>query len=154
MTLKIILKHSQAAVSGVATPPVSTDLETGELGLNYVNTDPALYILDSAGAIRKLNAPPNRKFSLDNNDPNLVGGDTTTAINTALAASSQIGGVGTLLVSDQVQVVATGNPDTNPEVPAGRYFYDGTVWFESSGSAGASVEISDTAPTGANEGDL
>ncbi len=61
MTLKIIHKHSQALVGGAAQPPVNTDLEDGEIGINYSSADPALFIVDSANVVRRLNAKNKQK---------------------------------------------------------------------------------------------
>ena len=80
MTLKIIHKHSQALSGGVADPPVNTDLEDGELGINFASADPALFIVDSANTVRRISGQPNSKYQLANDDANLVGADATTAI--------------------------------------------------------------------------
>lgn len=155
MTLKIIHKHSQALVGGAAQPPVNTDLEDGELGINYSSADPALFIVDSANVVRRLSASPNKKFALTNDDANLVGGDATAAINAALISAGEITGVAALGVSDQVEITDSGNPDANANVTVGRYWYDGAVWFEAGGDGGgASVTVGDAAPASPAAGDL
>jgi hypothetical protein len=153
MPLTIIHKHSDATTAGVADPPLNTDLASGELGINFSADDPALYIVDNANTVRKIQGTPNRKFTLQNDDVNLVGGDATTAINAALVSGAIIPSVASLLISDQVEVQDSGNPDANTHVSAGRYFYDGAVWFEASGGGG-SVTISATAPLNPNQGDM
>lgn len=50
MTIKI--QHKRSAVKGKA--PLPADLEYGEIAVNYEATDPALYVKDSADAIRKI----------------------------------------------------------------------------------------------------
>ena len=50
MTIKI--QHKRSAVAGKA--PLPADLEYGEIAVNYEATDPALYVKDSADAIRKI----------------------------------------------------------------------------------------------------
>jgi hypothetical protein len=54
MTLKV--QHKRSAVKGKA--PLPADLEYGEIAVNYEATDPALYIKDSADAIRKIGNQP------------------------------------------------------------------------------------------------
>jgi hypothetical protein len=54
MTIKV--QHKRSAVKGKV--PLPTDLEYGEIAVNYEATDPALYVKDSADAVRKIgNAP-------------------------------------------------------------------------------------------------
>jgi hypothetical protein len=154
MPLTIIHKHSDATTAGVADPPLNTDLASGELGINFSADDPALYIVDNANNVRKIQGTPNRKFTLQNDDVNLVGGDTTTAINAALVSGAIITSVASLLISDQVEVQDSGNPDANANVTVGRYFYDGAIWFSSGGGGGASVTVGDTAPASPAAGDL
>ena len=50
MTIKI--QHKRSAVASKA--PLPTDLEYGEIAVNYEATDPALYVKDSADSIRKI----------------------------------------------------------------------------------------------------
>lgn len=50
MSLKI--KHKRSAVAGSAPTPLQ--LEDGELAVNYNDTDPAIYLKDSAGAVVKI----------------------------------------------------------------------------------------------------
>jgi len=54
MTIKI--QHKRSAVKGKA--PLPADLEYGEIAVNYEAGDPAFYIKDSAGAIRKIGNQP------------------------------------------------------------------------------------------------
>ena len=54
MTIKI--QHKRSAVKDKV--PLPTDLEYGEIAVNYEATDPALYVKDSADAVRRIgNAP-------------------------------------------------------------------------------------------------
>jgi hypothetical protein len=50
------IQHKRSAVAGKA--PLPADLEYGEIAVNYEATDPALYIKDSADAIRKIGNQP------------------------------------------------------------------------------------------------
>jgi hypothetical protein len=50
MTLKV--QHKRSAVRGKA--PLPTDLEFGEIAINYEASNPSFYIKDSAGAIRRI----------------------------------------------------------------------------------------------------
>ena len=54
MTIKI--QHKRSAVKDKA--PLPADLEYGEIAVNYEATDPALYVKDSADAIRKIGEQP------------------------------------------------------------------------------------------------
>ena len=54
MTLKI--QHKRSAVKAKAPQP--TDLEYGEIAINYEKSDPCIYIKDSANAIRRIGAQP------------------------------------------------------------------------------------------------
>ena len=54
MTLKI--QHKRSAVKAKAPQP--TDLEYGEIAVNYEQSDPCIYIKDSANAIRRIGAQP------------------------------------------------------------------------------------------------
>lgn len=69
------------------------------------------------------------KYTLANDDANLVGADATTAINAALVAAGDIADADDLSVSDQLEVTDSGNADANDNVPIGRYLYDGSTWF-------------------------
>jgi hypothetical protein len=53
MTIKV--QHKRSAVKGKA--PLPTDLEYGEIAVNYEATDPALYVKDSADAVRRIGIP-------------------------------------------------------------------------------------------------
>ena len=50
MTLKV--QHKRSAVSGKA--PLPADLDFGEIAVNYHASGPAIYVKDTAGAIRKI----------------------------------------------------------------------------------------------------
>jgi len=50
------IQHKRSAVAGKA--PLPADLEYGEIAVNYEATDPALYIKDSADAVRKIGSKP------------------------------------------------------------------------------------------------
>ena len=50
------IQHKRSAVAG--KQPLPTDLEYGEIAVNYEATDPALYIKDSANAVRKIGNQP------------------------------------------------------------------------------------------------
>ena len=54
MTIKI--QHKRSAVKGKA--PLPTDLEYGEIAVNYEAGDPAFYIKDSANVIRRIGNQP------------------------------------------------------------------------------------------------
>lgn len=155
MTLKIIHKRSTDVTGGVSDAPLPTDLEYGEIGINYADADPALFIKDSADVVRRLalNAGgENKKYSVANDDAGLVGADATAAINAALIANGDIADVAELGVSDQCDVTDSGNPDANPEVTVGRYWYDGAVWFLGGGNT--LLTVSDTAPSNPIRGQL
>ena len=154
MTLKIVHKRSVDVTGGVSDTPAPTDLEYGEIAINYADVDPALFIRDSADVVRRLtiDGTPNKKYSVANDDTGLVGGDATTAINAALIANGDITAAGDLGISDQCEITDSGNPDFNADVPVGQYLWDGTVWFV--GGGGANVTIAATAPTNGREGDL
>ena len=50
------IQHKRSAVAGKQPQPV--DLEYGEIAVNYEAADPALYIRDTADAIRKIGSQP------------------------------------------------------------------------------------------------
>jgi hypothetical protein len=54
MTLKI--QHKRSAVKAKAPQP--TDLEYGEIAINYETSDPCIYIKDSANTIRRVGSQP------------------------------------------------------------------------------------------------
>jgi len=54
MTIRV--QHKRSAVKGKV--PLATDLEYGEIAVNYEATDPSLYVKDSANAVRKIGTPP------------------------------------------------------------------------------------------------
>jgi hypothetical protein len=53
MTIKV--QHKRSAVKSKV--PLPTDLEYGEIAVNYEATDPALYVKDSANAVRRIGIP-------------------------------------------------------------------------------------------------
>jgi hypothetical protein len=55
MTLRV--QHKRSAVRGKV--PLASDLEYGEIAVNYEATEPALYVKDSANAVRKIGTPIN-----------------------------------------------------------------------------------------------
>lgn len=56
------IQHKRSAVAGKVPQPA--DLDYGEIGVNYEATDPALYIKDSANAIRKIGTQPDATESV------------------------------------------------------------------------------------------
>lgn len=54
--MKIQLKRSNVLEGGVAKKPTASQMEYGELAVNYNNNDPALFIKDSTDAIVQLNS--------------------------------------------------------------------------------------------------
>ena len=50
------IQHKRSAVAGKA--PLPTDLDYGEIAVNYEASAPALYVKDSANAIRKIGLQP------------------------------------------------------------------------------------------------
>jgi len=50
------IQHKRSAVAGKQPQPA--DLEYGEIAVNYEATDPALYVKDSADAVRKIGTQP------------------------------------------------------------------------------------------------
>jgi len=50
------IQHKRSAVKGKAPQPA--DLDYGEIAVNYEATDPALYVKDSANAVRKIGTQP------------------------------------------------------------------------------------------------
>ena len=50
------IQHKRSAVAGKA--PLPADLDYGEIAVNYEASDPALYVKDSANAIRKVGSQP------------------------------------------------------------------------------------------------
>ena len=50
------IQHKRSAVAGKQPQPA--DLEYGEIAVNYEAADPALYIRDTADAIRKIGTQP------------------------------------------------------------------------------------------------
>ena len=58
MTLNIVHKSSIATSGGSATAPIATDVEYGEIAVNYATADPALFVKDSANNVVRLNEGP------------------------------------------------------------------------------------------------
>ncbi|AEC52960.1 hypothetical protein SCRM01_012 [Synechococcus phage S-CRM01] len=67
-------------------------------------------------------------FTLENDDPELVGGTTTDAINAALIAAGRISSPSILRPGNTTLISDSGNPDENSNVTVGQYIYDGFVW--------------------------
>ena len=151
MSLKIIHKHS--SVEG--QPPASTDLANGELGVNLNANDPALYLKDSSGAVRRLAGENSASFPEAPDDGNQYARESK---------SWQI-------VADK-GVAVDDAPPANPS--EGALWYDSGdttalyIWYTDNnssqwvpvapdsggGSGGASVTTSANPPAGAVEGDM
>ena len=71
--MKIQLKRSNVLDGGKAKEPTPTQMEYGEIAVNYNNTDPALFIKDSSDAIVKV--------SLDLLSTGLQPGDNVSELN-------------------------------------------------------------------------
>lgn len=71
--MKIQLKRSNVLDGGKAKEPTPTQMEYGEIAVNYNNTDPALFIKDSSDAIVKV--------SLDSLSTGLQPGDNVSELN-------------------------------------------------------------------------
>jgi hypothetical protein len=56
------IQHKRSAVAGKA--PLPADLEYGEIAVNYEASDPALYVKDSANAVRKIGTQPDATASV------------------------------------------------------------------------------------------
>jgi hypothetical protein len=77
------IQHKRSAVAGKAPQPA--DLDYGEIGVNYEATDPALYIKDSANAIRKIGTQPDATESVKGIVQLATAAETTTGTNGAKA---------------------------------------------------------------------
>ena len=58
MTLNIVHKNSVANTGGSADAPTASDLEFGEVAVNYAAADPALFVKDSSNNVVRLNEGP------------------------------------------------------------------------------------------------
>ena len=58
MTLNIVHKNSVANTGGSADAPAPSDLELGEIAVNYAAADPALFAKDSSNNVVRLNEGP------------------------------------------------------------------------------------------------
>ena len=126
MTLKI--QHKRSAVKAKAPQP--TDLEYGEIAVNYETSDPCIYIKDSANTIRRIGAKS---------------GASVTTSDTA-PASPSAGDLWYDSVSGRIYVYYNdGNSsqwvDTSPQGGGG-------------GGTGSSITQGDTAPASPKDGDL
>ena len=181
--MKLQLKRSNVLELGAAKEPTASQMEYGELAVNYNNGDPAIFIKDSNDNIIRIAGTGN-----------INSGDNPSG-DTLPPTGNNIGDIffntidNTLYYWDGSQWVPIANDTTaadifvgtlaeiNAEVPAadrrnGFLWWnveDGTlyVWYidantsqwvvavpASGGGGGASVSIVDTAPTGAQQGDL
>jgi hypothetical protein len=68
-------------------------------------------------------------FSIDNDDPDIVGATTTLAINAVLIANGNISSSGDLRPGNTLLVIDSGNADANANVTVGQYLFDGIVWL-------------------------
>jgi hypothetical protein len=73
-------------------------------------------------------------FSVANDDPDLVGGNTTDVINAFLLANGDISSVGILRPGNTLLVTDSGNPDTSVYVSIGQYLFDGLDWLRIPGA--------------------
>ena len=82
--MKIQLKRSNVLDGGVAKQPTASQMEYGEVAVNYSDTDPVLFIKDSNDAIVRI-AGAGSSGSFDGNYNNLTNkptiGDGTLTIN-------------------------------------------------------------------------
>ena len=60
--MKISLKNSGVLNGGAAIPPTADHMEFGEVAINYSATDPAIFIKDSDGIIRRVSGKGNVSF--------------------------------------------------------------------------------------------
>ena len=139
MTLKI--QHKRSAVKAKAPQP--TDLEYGEIAVNYETSDPCIYIKDSANKIRRIGAQPGV----------LVFKGTVAPTSTAPAAPDT-GNVYIMNAAGVMDASWTGMAGKNVAQNE-NIAWSGTQW-ETLGSAytSATVTTSDTAPTTPKDGDL
>lgn len=77
------IQHKRSAVAGKAPQPA--DLDYGEIGVNYEATDPALYIKDSANAIRKIGTQPDATESVKGIVELATAAETTTGTDATRA---------------------------------------------------------------------
>ena len=119
MTLKV--QHKRSAVKGKA--PLPADLEYGEIAVNYEATDPALYIKDSANAVRKIGTQPDATETVKGIVELATAAETTTGTD-ATRAVHPAG----LKVELDKKATKTVTSDTAPANPA-----DGDLWYDSVG---------------------
>jgi hypothetical protein len=139
MTLKI--QHKRSAVKAKAPQP--TDLEYGEIAVNYEASDPCIYIKDSANTIRRIGSQPGV----------LVFKGAVAPTSTAPTAPST-GHVYIMNAAGTMAASWTGMAGKNV-VQNENIVWDGTEW-ETLGATytSATVTTADTAPTNPKDGDL
>ena len=71
---------------------------------------------------------PTVKYTLNNDNDQLIGDNTTDAINNALQVNDDIENDSNLHVSDLVEIADTGNANANDEVIPGLYIWTGDAW--------------------------
>lgn len=129
------LKMATYVAANPAPIPGPTPPPTPSTGDSYWAGD-TLFIWDGTAWVPAV--PDLVKYTIQNDDTDLVGGDLTTAVNAALIANGDITGATDLRVGEQTEIADSGNPDANANSPVGRYFYDGVSWFVA-GGGGTSV---------------
>jgi hypothetical protein len=119
MTLKV--QHKRSAVAGKA--PLPADLEYGEIAVNYEATDPALYIKDSANAVRKIGTQPDASETVKGIVELATAAETTTGTD----ATRGVHPAGLKVELDK-KATKTVTSDTAPANPK-----DGDLWYDSVG---------------------
>jgi len=119
MTLKV--QHKRSAVKGKA--PLPADLEYGEIAVNYEATDPALYIKDSADAVRKIGTQP----AATETAAGIVELATAAETTTGTDATRAVHPAGLKVELDK-KAPKTTTSDTAPANPQ-----DGDLWYDSVG---------------------
>ena len=139
MTLKI--QHKRSAVKAKAPQP--TDLEYGEIAVNYEASDPCIYIKDSANTIRRIG-----------HQPGALVFQGSVAPTSVAPASPDKGDVYVMTAAGPMAASWTGMAGKNV-VQGENIVWDGTKW-ETLGSSysPATVTTADTAPTTPKDGDL
>ena len=89
MTLKIVHKRSNETKAGEAKAPLPTDLEQGEIAINYSEEDPALFIKDEADNVVRFSGTGGSSVAED-----VIGGDgiivTPDASNEKVTVSADL----------------------------------------------------------------
>ncbi len=115
------IQHKRSAVAGKA--PLPADLEYGEIAVNYEATDPALYIKDSADAVRKIGNQPAATETVAGIVELATAAETTTGTD----ATRTVHPAGLRVELDK-KATKTVTSDTAPANPA-----DGDLWYDSVG---------------------